>query len=248
MPAAQVLDEAARLVDCGHREIVIVGVRLGAYSDGAVGLAALVESLLGLEARGLARLRLSSIEPMDLAGPNEMLAALAARGSALCPHFHLPVQSGDDGVLARMRRPYRAAEFRALVGRLRSRLDDPAITTDLIAGFPGETPEAHARSLALVREIGFARVHAFPFSARPGTPAARTPNEPGTEEARRRTAELIGAGRRSGAVPTAHVQGCVRCGQRHVCGRRTRRRARAVALDRWRQYIRFAADSWEGII
>jgi threonylcarbamoyladenosine tRNA methylthiotransferase MtaB len=113
----------------------------------------------------------------------------------LANYVHLPVQSGDDEVLARMNRPYRTRDFRALVDRLRARVEDPAITTDIIAGFPGETEEAHARSVAFVRETGFARVHAFPFSPRPGTAAAGMPHDPGTEIARRRTAELIDAGR-----------------------------------------------------
>ena len=234
VPAPRVMDEAKRLVDAGHAEIVVAGVRLGSYSDGGTNLAELVEGLLGLDGRGLARLRLSSIEPMDICGENEALADIAASvgiGSAirrlrrchglkraypvgradgevrgrrspparhtavLCPHFHLPVQSGDDEVLARMNRPYRTADFRALVERLRSRVAHPAITTDVIAGFPGETEEAHARSLEFIKRIGFARVHAFPFSPRPGTAAAEMLHEPGTETARRRTAELVDAGR-----------------------------------------------------
>ena len=173
-------------------------MRLGSYSDDGVGLATLVETLLGLKDRGLARLRLSSVEPMDMAGENKRLADLAAANDVLCPHFHLPVQSGDDEVLARMNRPYRAAGFRALVDRLRARVENPAITTDIMAGFPGETEEAHARSVAFVREIGFARVHAFRFSPRPGTAAAGMPHEPGIEIARRRTAELIDAGQETG--------------------------------------------------
>ncbi len=195
VPVGEVMEEAKRLLDSGHAEIVLAGVRLGAYLYDGVNLAALVEELLGLEARGLARLRLSSIEPMDLLRGNEGLVEIVESSGVLCPHFHLPVQSGDDEVLARMNRPYRTADFRALVDGLRSRLDGPAITTDIIAGFPGETEEAHARSVELVRVIGFARVHAFPFSPRPGTPAAGMAHEPGAETGRRRTAELIDAGR-----------------------------------------------------
>ncbi len=207
VPVGEVMDEAGRLVDSGHAEIVLAGVRLGAYLYDGANLAALVEKLLCLEARGLARLRLSSIEPMDLSRGNERLVEIAASSGVLCPHFHLPVQSGDDEVLARMNRPYRTADFRALVDGLRSRLANPAITTDVIAGFPGETEEAHARSVEFVKEIGFARVHAFPFSLRPGTPAAEMAHEPGTEAARRRTSDLIDAGREAAREFRRHFIG-----------------------------------------
>jgi threonylcarbamoyladenosine tRNA methylthiotransferase MtaB len=150
-----------------------------------------VEALLGLKERGLARLRLSSIEPMDF---DESLAGLASSDSGLCPHFHLPLQSADDEVLERMRRPYRLAGYRALLERLRLRVPEVAVTTDIIAGFPGEGEAAHARTVDFVREAGFARVHAFPFSPRPGTAAAGMPGMLPREEARRRTKELIEAG------------------------------------------------------
>jgi len=194
-PQQEVLEEAERLVGAGHAEIVLAGVRLGAYSDGECrdrgALARLVESLLRLRSRGLLRLRLSSIEPADF---DERLAAIASSESGLCPHFHLPLQSADDDVLRAMGRPYGVRDYRALVERIRSHVPDAAITTDVIAGFPGETPEAHARTVEFVRELRFARLHVFPFSPRPGTPAAAMPAGPARGLARSRAAELLAAG------------------------------------------------------
>lgn len=195
--AREILDEARRLAGAGHAEVVLVGIRLGSYRDPETraDLFELTSSLLdagaGLLDAGLARVRLSSIEPMDF---DVRLAELAASEKGLCPHFHLPLQSADDATLSRMNRPYRADEYRGLVGKIRALIPDAAITTDVIAGFPGESSDAHARTVAFIHELGFARVHAFPFSPRPGTPAAELPREPGVETARARTSELIEAG------------------------------------------------------
>ena len=130
----------------------------------------------------LARLRLSSIELPEVAeGLIDLLAANSAcRGEAqrspvLCPHLHLPLQSGDDRVLAAMNRRYTAAGFLDTVRRLRARIPDVAITTDVIVGFPGESDEAFENTLAVCREAAFSRIHVFPFSARPGTKAAGLP-------------------------------------------------------------------------
>jgi threonylcarbamoyladenosine tRNA methylthiotransferase MtaB len=197
-PIADVLDEARKLVDEGHPELVLAGIRLGSYRDAsrapAGGIAALVRGLLSLCERGLVRVRLSSIEPVDF---DLELAAIAASDAGLCPHFHLPLQSADDEVLAAMNRPYRRAEYGRLLDEVRARVPDVAITTDLIAGFPGESAEAHRRTVEFVACAGFARVHAFPFSPRPGTPAAAMDGQVPVGEARRRARQLIAAGARS---------------------------------------------------
>ncbi len=188
-----VLDEARGLVRAGHAEIVLAGVRLGRYAcpEGRADLVRLAETLLELRGSGLARLRLSSIEPGDF---DPRLAEIASAGTGLCPHFHLPLQSASDAVLERMGRPYRVSDYSALVGRMREVVPDASVTTDVIAGFPGETPDDHARTVAFIRETGFARVHAFPFSARPGTPAAEMTDAAPVETARARAGELIEAG------------------------------------------------------
>jgi threonylcarbamoyladenosine tRNA methylthiotransferase MtaB len=128
------------------------------------------------------RLRLSSIEPWDL--PSGALRLW--ENGRLCHHLHLPLQSGCDATLRRMARRYNTAEFAQLVAAARAAIPDLALTTDLIVGFPGETEEEFAESLALVESLGPARAHVFPFSPRPGTPAATMPGQvpPGVKDAR----------------------------------------------------------------
>jgi len=187
------INEARGLVRAGHAEIVLAGVRLGRYLCPETGadLPRLVEELLGLRGGGLARLRLSSIEPADF---DPRLAEIASAGAGLCPQFHLPLQSASDAVLERMNRPYRMADFQSIVGRVRDLVPDAAITADVIAGFPGETEDDHARTRGFIGEIGLARVHAFPFSPRPGTPAAEMAGALPVETVRARAAELVEAG------------------------------------------------------
>ncbi|MHC4250800.1 MAG: MiaB/RimO family radical SAM methylthiotransferase [Planctomycetota bacterium] len=198
----EILKGARGLVRAGHAEVVLAGVRLGRYRSpegGAglvdrAGLVDLVEALLMLRGSGLRRLRLSSIEPVDF---DVRLAEIASAGSGLCGHFHLPLQSASDAVLERMNRPYRVADYRALVERVRGSVPDAGVTTDVIAGFPGETADDHARTRDFIREAGFARVHAFPFSPRPGTPAADMVGGVPVETVRARARELIEAGARA---------------------------------------------------
>ncbi|MFO8012806.1 MAG: radical SAM protein, partial [Phycisphaerae bacterium] len=142
-----------------------------ARNDNRSPLAGLLARLLEVE--GLGRLRLSSILPTEVDAA--LLDLMAAEPERLCPHLHLSLQSGDDAVLAEMGRPYTAEAFLRTVARVRAALDEPALTTDVLVGFPGETDAAFERTLAVCREAGFARMHVFPFSARPGTRAAAMP-------------------------------------------------------------------------
>jgi len=171
----EILADVQSRVEAGYQEVVLTGVHIGAYGrdrprafDGNAG-----PHLWGLVARllsetGIARLRLSSIEPWDL--PEQALQLWA--DARLCRHLHLPLQSGSDAVLQRMGRRYTAAQFAALVAAARAAIPDLALTTDVIVGFPGETDAEFAESLAFVEATGFARAHVFPYSARPGTVAA----------------------------------------------------------------------------
>jgi threonylcarbamoyladenosine tRNA methylthiotransferase MtaB len=172
-PIAEVIGAIENLAAAGACEVVICGIRLGAYGgelDGR-GLARLLRAARGVSAP---RLRLSSVEPWEV-GP-ELIAEMAGH-PRLCPHLHLPLQSGDDGVLRAMGRPYTGDDYRALVERLRRAIPDVAITTDLMVGFPGESEAAFARTASAVEEIGVARAHVFRYSRRPGTRAATMPQQ-----------------------------------------------------------------------
>ncbi|MCK6557910.1 tRNA (N(6)-L-threonylcarbamoyladenosine(37)-C(2))-methylthiotransferase MtaB [bacterium] len=160
--------EAAELIAAGHKELVLTGVNLGTYScEGKTFLDA-VKMLLALP--GLERLRISSIEPTTI--PAELLE-LMADSEILCPHLHIPVQSGDDGVLAAMKRLYTRAEFEDFIAALQRRLPHAMIATDLMVGFPGETEAAFRASCELLQNSALAYAHVFTFSSRTGTAAAR---------------------------------------------------------------------------
>ena len=168
------MDEAAKQVRTlraeGYREIVVTGIEISSYGADFADGTSLID-LLELLARegGDMRIRLGSLEPRTI---TEEFCARAARLPQLCPHFHLSMQSGCDATLKRMNRKYDTARFLDSCELLRRYFDDPAITTDLITGFPEETEEEFAQTLAFIRRCGFADMHVFPYSIRPGTKAA----------------------------------------------------------------------------
>jgi len=168
-----ILKEAELLLESGYREIVLTGVHIGAYGKdcGNLSLASLISRLLAL--KGMHRLRLGSIEPMEFTP--ELLEIIAH--PAVCPHFHIPLQSGSDTVLARMKRPYTVKEYAAILYKIREKLPRAAIAADIMTGFPGETEQEHRESLAFVSTCDFAGLHVFPYSRRPGTPAAEMPGQ-----------------------------------------------------------------------
>ena len=164
----EVLDEVKRLGD-RFKEIVLTGIHVGLYRDASgADLAALVREVL--EASDVERIRLSSIEAKEIT-PD--LIEIAARSPRVCPHFHIPLQSGSDAVLERMERRYTAREFLGAIDRIREQLDRPAFSTDVMVGFPGETDDDFAETLAVCRAAGLGRMHIFPYSDRPGTAAAQ---------------------------------------------------------------------------
>ncbi len=172
LPSAEAVVAASALVECGAKEIVLSGINLGSYGQDLVPreeLGGLLRRLLG--ETGVDRLRLSSIEPMDVT--LDLLDLFAASGGRLAPHFHVPLQSGSDPILAAMHRWYRAAHYVRRVELVRDRLPDAAIGADVIAGFPGETAEDHAATLQLIEVLPVTYLHVFSFSARPGTEAQR---------------------------------------------------------------------------
>ncbi len=196
-PVDDTVDEARKLVESGHREIVLTGIFLGAYGystalrrrqqPGDAPLAMLVSALC-TRVPGLQRLRLSSLEPGDL--DDELLATLTSHPQVV-PHFHLPLQSGSDLLLRRMNRQYGRDQFLELVGKISNVFDRPARTSDIIVGFPGESDEQFRHTLEVVRAARFIHVHAFPYSPRPGTAAARWERDVPGEVVNERIRQLI---------------------------------------------------------
>ncbi len=161
----EIKQEVASLVADGLQEIVLTGVQISSYEWGDLRLYDLVEQVL--EVVSPARLRLTSIAPWNF--DSRLLELLA--DSSVCPHVHLSLQSGADATLERMRRPYSTAEYQELVAAIRQAQPTVGITTDVIVGFPGESEQEFAESLETVSGIQFAKIHAFPYSRRPGTSA-----------------------------------------------------------------------------
>jgi threonylcarbamoyladenosine tRNA methylthiotransferase MtaB len=192
VPAETVIREARAMVEAGMREIVLTGVDLTAYGadlSGHPSLGTLARRLLA-EVPELPRLRLSSLDPSEI---DDELWALFAEEERLMPHLHLSLQAGDDMILKRMKRRHNRAQAIATARRARSLRPDAAIGADLIAGFPTEDDAMFRNSLDLVGECGVAFLHVFPYSARPGTPAARMP-EVAPALVRERAARLREAG------------------------------------------------------
>ncbi|MDZ7727996.1 MAG: MiaB/RimO family radical SAM methylthiotransferase [Dehalococcoidia bacterium] len=187
----RVAEEVNAAVLGGAREVVITGTQLGAWGRDLDPPSAPHELISGvLEDTEVARLRFSSLQPQDITP--ELLALWD--DPRLMPHFHLALQSGSDRVLRAMRRRYTAGEYRQAVERIRAAVPDAAITTDVIAGFPGETAKEFAETLRLCDELSLSRIHAFPYSERSGTVAARMGGQvdPATRKARVR--ELVELG------------------------------------------------------
>jgi threonylcarbamoyladenosine tRNA methylthiotransferase MtaB len=195
-----VLGDVQRALRAGHREIVLTGINIGTYDGGwsergfrgshvrsALTLAGLVRRIL--EETDVERIRISSIEPQHV--DDELLRAWADGSPRTLPHVHLPLQSGDDGVLHRMGRRYASADYADVIGRVRSAIPGVAIHGDVIVGFPTEDEDAWRRSIAFIDAIGFAGIHVFRYSARPGTAAVRMARavDEGTKKVR--AAELL---------------------------------------------------------
>jgi threonylcarbamoyladenosine tRNA methylthiotransferase MtaB len=170
LPVEQVLLHAKNMDARGFAEIVLTGIHLGNYGRDLhppMVLEDLLEYLL--HECPATRFRLSSVEPQEI---TPRLIELAAGHPRVCRHFHIPLQSGDDNVLSRMRRPYNTAFIRDLLDRILDRDPDTCIGLDIMVGFPGEDEESFRKTLALIEDSGAAYLHVFPFSPRPGTPAA----------------------------------------------------------------------------
>lgn len=188
---AAVVADVRAAVEAGAREVVITGTQLGAWGrelDTPLRPAVLIAAVL--ERTEAARVRFSSLQPQDMTP--ELLGLW--QDPRLMPHFHLALQSGSDATLAGMRRRYTASAYREAAARIAAAVPGAAITTDVIAGFPGETEADFEQTLALCREVGFARVHGFPYSPRAKTAAARMPGQVAPEVRKERMQRLLALG------------------------------------------------------
>ena len=181
----------SRLLVAGYREIVLTGFEISSWGQDLPGEQTLIDLLETVcrDLPGEVRIRLGSLEPRTIT-PDFCRRAAALPN--LCPHFHLSMQSGCDAVLARMNRKYDSARYYESVQLLHGYFDRPAITTDLIVGFPGETEEEFQQTLTFLHRCAFAAMHIFPYSKRPDTPAAKMPGQvlnAVKEERARRAAE-----------------------------------------------------------
>jgi len=168
--ASSILEESKALAKKGYKELVLTGIHLASYGIQfeAYRLIDLLEALQGID--GIMRIRLGSLEPTLI---TEEFVSRVVKLDKVCPHFHLSLQSGEDGILKKMNRKYTTQDFKGAVDRLRGKMPTCAITTDLIVGFPSETEAQFENTLAFMKEIGFAEVHVFKYSMRNGTPAAK---------------------------------------------------------------------------
>jgi threonylcarbamoyladenosine tRNA methylthiotransferase MtaB len=163
---AEAVRRSVELEGLGYREVVITGVNISSYSSEGIALPRLLHLLLGATRR--IRFRLSSLEPECIT----VALGEVITHQRICPHFHIPAQSGSDSVLGRMRRRSQTGRIREAVALLRASKEDPYLAADIIVGFPGETETEFAETRRLVEDMSFAALHVFPFSPRPGTPAA----------------------------------------------------------------------------
>jgi threonylcarbamoyladenosine tRNA methylthiotransferase MtaB len=188
-PASAVLDEVRRRVAAGQPEVVMTGISVGDYRDPAQGLELGELMVAAAQVPGVRRVRLSSVEVIHV---RDSLIEALREEPKVCPHLHVPMQSGDDGVLRQMGRHYTSEEYLEAIHALRAAVPQVNVTADVIVGFPNEDDAAFANTLALVRKAGISRVHAFSYSPRPGTAAEALGDRVPPEEKRRRSRELRG--------------------------------------------------------
>ncbi len=184
----EILGQVRTLADSGYPEVVLTGIHIGGYGVDLSPPTSLLDLVRRIELEtDLPRLRLGSVEPTEIPDP---LIEQVAGSSVLCHHFHIPLQAGSDEVLRRMNRHYDTRFFRELVERIHDRIPDAAIGLDLITGFPGESEAEFAETLRLIESLPVSHLHVFPFSRRPGTPAASMPDQLPGDLIKARAAQL----------------------------------------------------------
>ncbi len=198
LPVDNVLEDIKALSVVGYREIVLTGIHLGRYGCDLIPATPLCELLDRIDrSKLIQRVRLSSIEPLEL---TDDLIQRVADSPRFCRHFHIPLQSGNDSILNKMKRPYTVDNFRQRVAKIRDQIPDAAIGVDTLIGFPGETDAAFRNTYDLINELPITYLHVFPFSARPGTPAARYPDKVAPEVIKKRCEKM----RRLGKAKRLH--------------------------------------------
>jgi threonylcarbamoyladenosine tRNA methylthiotransferase MtaB len=198
LPVANVLKSIKALSVAGYHEIVLTGIHLGRYGCDLIPATPLCELLDDINrSKLIQRVRLSSIEPLEL---TDDLIQRIADSPLFCRHFHIPLQSGNDPILNKMKRPYTVDIFRQRVTKVRDQIPDAAIGVDTLIGFPGETDAAFSNTYDLINELPITYLHVFPFSARPGTPAARYPDKVAPDVIKKRCEKM----RRLGKAKRLH--------------------------------------------
>jgi len=188
LPPQEVLQRLLTLSEAGFKEVVLSGIHLGAYGIDLTPRSNLLTLLQLIDStRPVRRIRLSSLEPMDIS--KELIMFLSA-SQTICPHLHLPLQSGNDHILKRMNRPYRAADFKELVETLSATIPELCLGTDLMAGFPGETEEQFRSTYEMLEALPISYAHVFPYSRREKTPAAAFPEQHPPQTIKSRSALL----------------------------------------------------------
>ena len=227
--ADDIVREVDGLVAKGYREVMLLGQNVNSYGTDNLGIG-FADLLRRLDRTGIARIRFMTSHPKDL---SDALIAAMADCEHVCNQIHLPVQSGSDGILSRMNRKYSSFHYRTLIQKLRMAMPDCGITTDLIAGFPGETQEDHNASIGLINDVHFDAAFVFAFSPRKGTPAASMPDQIHADVKKQRLSELLFAQAQStmalhkslvGSAQVVLVEGTSKKDAAHVSGRMERGR------------------------
>jgi len=185
LPASEIISTIQEKVAMSYREVILTGTKIGCYKDDSTDLVSLIKHILSNTE--IERLRLSSLQPQEL------FPALLAlwQDKRLCPHFHLALQSGSDTMLKRMRRHYSRHDYRKVTELIRQTIPRVAITTDVIVGFPGESDEEFEQNYNFCHQVGFANIHVFPFSPRPGTEAAGMLDQVSDKVKKERTQRML---------------------------------------------------------
>lgn len=187
LPISEAVKQARQLVANDHQEIVLTGINLGRYGTDLAPRASLFELLVQLERCGPSRIRISSIEPTEL---TDEIIDLVAESRIICPHFHIPLQSGSREILKRMNRHYTPVEYRTLVNRIHAAIPQAAIGLDVMVGFPGEREEEFKETYDLISELPVSYLHVFRYSPREGTVACAFPQRVGSQTASARAKHL----------------------------------------------------------